>query len=236
MRAIPLVVLPCSSVPLQSQPSQLVIENHADPIVWGPPKWALLEAERSASSSRRANAYHLSNSSPGPVPSTDSAELGAEIFDNASHGVWVLSAKSAQVIVTVLAYHPSTFRSQSFSPSQRFDPTRALWFCFAPHPPIGFLAYRVFPSQPAVVPSGTRYSLVVEPAPHRPVNRTVLSRLPRLLLRISVELPVPTQSSSALPQGLRSASSRLLMWRTTLATLVRGRTAPRRYDAQRPSG
>jgi len=74
LQAIPLVVLPCSSVPLQSQPLQLVIENQADPIV-GTPKCALNEEERSATNSRRANAYDLSNSSPGSVPSTDSVEL-----------------------------------------------------------------------------------------------------------------------------------------------------------------
>jgi hypothetical protein len=32
-----------------------------------------------------------------------------------------------------------TLRSQSFSLSQRFEPARALWLCFAPHPPLGFV-------------------------------------------------------------------------------------------------
>lgn len=31
-----------------------------------------------------------------------------------------------------------TFRSQGFSPSQRFHPARASWLCFTPHPPLGF--------------------------------------------------------------------------------------------------
>jgi hypothetical protein len=40
----------------------------------------------------------------------------------------------------------SSVRSQGFSPSQRFDPAQALWLCFAPHPPIGFLTFRAFPT------------------------------------------------------------------------------------------
>jgi hypothetical protein len=44
---------------------------------------------------------------------------------------------------------PGTFRSQGFSPSQRFDPTDALWLCFTPHPSIGFWPPEHFPhSQP----------------------------------------------------------------------------------------
>jgi len=35
-------------------------------------------------------------------------------------------------------YLPGTFRSQGFSPSQRFDPTDASWLCFTPHPSLGF--------------------------------------------------------------------------------------------------
>jgi hypothetical protein len=54
-----------------------------------------------------------------------------------------------------------TIRSQGFSPSQRFNPARALRLCFAPHPPIGFLAFRAFPTQPAVTPLGVRCSFVV---------------------------------------------------------------------------
>jgi hypothetical protein len=38
LRAIPVVVLPCSSVPLQSQPLQLVIENQPRQFVSGTPK------------------------------------------------------------------------------------------------------------------------------------------------------------------------------------------------------
>jgi hypothetical protein len=47
-------------------------------------------------------------------------------------GVW------ARAIV-VPVYLTGTVHSQGFSPSQRFDPARALWLCFAPHPPLGFL-------------------------------------------------------------------------------------------------
>jgi hypothetical protein len=64
--------------------------------------------------------------------------------------------------IVVLVCLSSTIRSQVFSPSQRFDPARALWLCFAPHPPLGFAsAFRAFPSQPAVTPLGALCSLVV---------------------------------------------------------------------------
>lgn len=53
------------------------------------------------------------------------------------------------MIVDVLVYLANTIRSQSFSPSQRFDPTRALRLCFTPHPPVGFRPSEFFPlSQP----------------------------------------------------------------------------------------
>jgi hypothetical protein len=38
-----------------------------------------------------------------------------------------------------------TVRSQSFSLSQRFEPARASWLCFTPHPPIGFRSPELFP-------------------------------------------------------------------------------------------
>lgn len=37
-----------------------------------------------------------------------------------------------------MAYLTNTVRSQRFSRSQRFTPTRTLRLCFAPHPPLGF--------------------------------------------------------------------------------------------------
>jgi len=86
-----------------------------------------------------------------------------------SIGFSVLPAKSAQVIVTVSAYLTDTFRSQSFSLSQRFHPTLALWIYFVPHPPIGFeRVFRAFPAQPAVTPLGALYSPAVMPAPVLP--------------------------------------------------------------------
>jgi len=36
-------------------------------------------------------------------------------------------------------------RSQSFSLSQRFDPSETSWLCFKPHPPIGFGPSELFP-------------------------------------------------------------------------------------------
>jgi hypothetical protein len=76
------------------------------------------------------------------------------------HEVRLLSAKSAQVIVMLVCL-ASTVRSQGFSPSQRFHPTRALRLCFASHPPIGFPAFRAFPTQPAVAPLDAPCSSVV---------------------------------------------------------------------------
>jgi len=38
-----------------------------------------------------------------------------------------------------------TVRPQGFSPSRRFDPARALWVYFTPHPPIGFRSSELFP-------------------------------------------------------------------------------------------
>jgi hypothetical protein len=39
------------------------------------------------------------------------------------------------------------FRSQGFSPSQRFGPRVSLWLYFKPHPLIGFLAFRAFSTE-----------------------------------------------------------------------------------------
>jgi hypothetical protein len=82
-------------------------------------------------------------------------------FDDNSRGVRFLPASTTRAIV-VLVCLTSTVHSQGFSPSQRFDPARALWLCFAPHPPIGFVvAFRAFPSRSAVTPLGARCSLAV---------------------------------------------------------------------------
>jgi predicted DNA-binding helix-hairpin-helix protein len=53
-------------------------------------------------------------------------------------GVRFLLAKTAQMIVNTSVYLADAIHSQSFSLSQRFNPTRALWSYFVPHPPIGF--------------------------------------------------------------------------------------------------
>jgi hypothetical protein len=43
-----------------------------------------------------------------------------------------------------LACLPSAFRSQGFSPSQRFHPGTPSWLCFKPHPPLGFMGLQSF--------------------------------------------------------------------------------------------
>jgi hypothetical protein len=55
-----------------------------------------------------------------------------------------LSAFPARAIVVPVCLS-DTVRSQGFSPSQRFDPARASWLCFAPHPPLGFRSSELFP-------------------------------------------------------------------------------------------
>jgi len=47
--------------------------------------------------------------------------------------------------IVVPVYLTDTIRSQSFSLSQRFEPARASWLCFAPHPPLGFRSSEPFP-------------------------------------------------------------------------------------------
>lgn len=66
-------------------------------------------------------------------------------FDDTFPGVRPLSAKSARAIVSVSDCLPDTVRPQGFSPSRRFDPARASWVCFTPHPPIGFWPSELFP-------------------------------------------------------------------------------------------
>jgi hypothetical protein len=47
-------------------------------------------------------------------------------------------------------------RSQSFSLSQRFDPSETSWLCFKPHPPIGFGPSELFPYDQPPPLSGRR--------------------------------------------------------------------------------
>jgi hypothetical protein len=151
-------------VPLQSEPQQLVIETHTRPP--HPEHTEMYPVKAVGSANGWSEGIHVFPSIPRHDQSQVrvTSEFIAETLDNASHGVWFLSAED-QVIVHALVYLTSTIRSQSFSLSQRFDPTWAVWFYFTPHPPLGFPAFRAFPSQSAVVPFGTPYSPVVEPAP-----------------------------------------------------------------------
>jgi hypothetical protein len=64
-------------------------------------------------------------------------------------------------VIVASAYLTDTIHSQGFSPSQRFDPTLAWQLCFTLHPPIGFLTFRAFSTQPAVTPLDALCSLVV---------------------------------------------------------------------------
>jgi hypothetical protein len=81
-----------------------------------------------------------------------------------------------------------TIRSQSFSLSQRFNPARASWLCFAPHPPIGFRSSELFPLG-------------------QPWHLSVLAALmPFQPARVSLELP--RTPPSPLSDGCPCATSR----------------------------
>jgi hypothetical protein len=109
---------------------------------------------------RRPSLRELPPTGEPPKRSTGARHAVLE-FDDNSLGVRFLSASTAWAIVVPVCL-PDTIRSQGFSPSQRFDPARALWLCFAPHPPLGFLvASRAFPSRSAGTPLGARCSLAV---------------------------------------------------------------------------
>jgi hypothetical protein len=55
-----------------------------------------------------------------------------------------LSAESDVPIVDTLVYLTSAFRSQGFSPSQRFDPGTPSRLCFKSHPLVGFSGLQSF--------------------------------------------------------------------------------------------
>lgn len=55
-----------------------------------------------------------------------------------------LSTESGMPIVDALVCLTNAFRSQGFSPSQRFAPGTPLWLCFKPHPPVGFMGLQSF--------------------------------------------------------------------------------------------
>jgi hypothetical protein len=82
-------------------------------------------------------------------------------FDGNSRGVRSLSAFRARESIAPV-YLTEAVRSRGFSPPQRFDPPRASWLCFTPHPPLGFVVvFRAFPTRPAVTPLGVRCSPAV---------------------------------------------------------------------------
>lgn len=84
----------------------------------------------------------------GPPKRFASARHAVWEFDDNSLEVRLLSTFAAKAIVAS-DYLSDTVRSQGFSPSQRFDPARASWPCFVPHPPLGFWPPELFPlSQP----------------------------------------------------------------------------------------
>jgi hypothetical protein len=137
---------------------------------------------------------------------------------------------------TVLVCLPNTFRSQGFSPSQRFHPARAVWLCFTPLPPIGFRSSELFPlSQPwclsTLVPL-----LSFEPA--RVVSSKLVSPLPP-----SSSAPMgPVLESSVNPVGCCTTSKEpvhIIQKGTRGKPRVRAGERPidpERYDAQRPTG
>jgi hypothetical protein len=61
----------------------------------------------------------------------------------------------------VTACLTATFRSQGFSPSQRFGPHLPLRLCFTPHPLIGFGPSELFPPKSADMPFDTSCSLAL---------------------------------------------------------------------------
>jgi hypothetical protein len=65
----------------------------------------------------------------------------------------------------VAACLTTTFRSQGFSPSQRFDPSAPLRLCFTPHPLVGFRPSELLPPEPAVTPLDAQCSHAIRPTP-----------------------------------------------------------------------
>lgn len=101
---------------------------------------------------------------------------------------FVLSAFLSLGNRCVPAYLTDTIRSQGSTPSQRFHPARALRLCFASHPPIGFLAFRAFPTQSAVTPLSARCSFAV-------TSSSGLGELPHPLHRPSLSLSTDWRST-----------------------------------------
>jgi hypothetical protein len=81
--------------------------------------------------------------------------------DDTFHGVRVLPAEWLLGSLRRFA-SPSPFRSQGFSPSQRFDPRVGLRICFTPHPPLGFQGLQSFsPAAQLIAPRRRDGALLV---------------------------------------------------------------------------
>jgi len=104
--------------------------------------------------SRKRNGFRRGHREPTSRLITEIGSSATHTGSNdASLGVRLLSAKSARVI-DALDCLPNAFRSQGFSPSQRFIPTRPSRLCFTPLPPLGFWPSEPCSTRPAVSPSG----------------------------------------------------------------------------------
>jgi hypothetical protein len=116
------------------------------------------------------------------------------------------------------AYLTDTFRSQGFSPSQRFDPTVALRLCFAPLPPIGFRPSELFPpGQPrclsaprALLPSGRQISRISQRRmASRPTRSLRNFHRPRLQSLDPTKHPTPNEARLALRRAAALLASSL---------------------------
>jgi hypothetical protein len=82
-----------------------------------------------------------------------------------------LSAESGAPIVDALDCLPSAFRSQGFSPSQRFDPGTPSRLCFKSHPLVGFVGLQSFSRHGQSSCLSTRAALLPSGAPWTRVGR-----------------------------------------------------------------
>jgi len=158
------VVLPCSSAPLQSltatashqwpYPRDTLPENESQPSTLSGPSILRWMSTTRMGTFRPETISHEG----GPIPEPDGGHRGLLPWGSAPFG----GISSDDGLQRCLG---CTIRSQGFSPSQRFSLIRAWWLCFTPHPPLGFLVFRAFPSPPAAISLDIRCSPVVTPAP-----------------------------------------------------------------------
>jgi hypothetical protein len=139
--------------------------------------------------------------------------------DGSSRGVRALSAFRAQGSITPDCLS-GALRSRGFSPPQRFDPPRASWLCFAPHPPLGFSwSSELFPlCQPwrlsapsALLPFGWLVATLerTRESPRAPGRGMLLAHLPLAerhpepgALHLPAELDIDPRSCSPKRAGL----------------------------------